>query len=100
MELMVFCNKIEKLTGDIFSQLIALNQMDIMNISGPIFALKNQTRQLEVALTTRAIKTEIISYKLIDCDESMSRKRTKDEEQTSKNTIRASQAGVESKTPA
>ena len=42
MKLMVFGNKIEKLIGDIFSQLISLSQMDIMNIPDPISALKNR----------------------------------------------------------
>ena len=74
--------------------------MDRMNIPGPISALKNQTRELEVALTTRAIKTEMISYKLVDCDDPMSRKRNRNATQESKNTIQASQADVEPKTPA
>ena len=46
MELMVFGNKIEKLTGAIFSQLIALSQMDRMIIPRPVLALKNQMRKI------------------------------------------------------
>ena len=42
----------------------------------------------------------MISYKLVDCDEPMNRKRTRDKEQTANNTNQASQADVETKTPA
>ena len=84
---MVFDNKIEKLIRDIFSQLISLSQMNIMNISRPILALKNQIRQLEVALTRRAIKTKMISNKLIGCDDPMSRKRNRNAAQALNNTI-------------
>ena len=38
MKLMMFDNKIEKLTGAIFSQLIALSQMDKMSIPKLVFA--------------------------------------------------------------
>ena len=41
MELMVFDNKIKKLTSSIFSQLIAFSQIDRMNIPRSILALKN-----------------------------------------------------------
>ena len=46
IELMVFGNKIVKLTGAIFSQLIALSQMDRMIIPRPVLALKNQMRKI------------------------------------------------------
>ena len=88
---MVFGNKLEKLTGAIFSQLIALSQMDRMNIPRPILALKNQMRKIEVALTTRAMKTGMINYKLVDCDELNTKKRSRDEGQGSKLTIQLNQ---------
>ena len=42
----------------------------------------------------------MISYKLVDCDDPMSRKRNRNATQDSKNAIQASQANVEPKTPA
>ena len=72
---MVFGNTLEKLIGAIFLQLIALSQMDRMNIPGPILALKNQMRKIEVALTTRAMKTGMINYKLVDYDELNTKKK-------------------------
>ena len=86
MELIVFGNRIEKLTGAIFSKLLELSQMDRMNIPGPVSALKNQTRRIEVALTNKAIKIGMIKYRLVDCNESPIEKR-RDEARNSNNTI-------------
>ena len=72
---MVFGNKLKKLTGAIFSQLIALSQMDRMNIPGLVLDLKNQVRKIEVVLTTRAMKTRMINYKLVDYDELNTKKK-------------------------
>ena len=68
MELRVFEKTIDKLVDVGFTKLLLLKQMNKMIILGPIAALKNEITKLDVILTSRAINTGVIDYKLVDCD--------------------------------